>query len=362
MKILVISNMYPSKKAPSYGVFVKNMVGQLETLGHVTKLCVMHKQTNRIIKTIKYCMFYAKTILTCVFGKFDIIYVHYPSYSSMPVLFVSRFKKLNIYTNVHGSDVLPITDKQKQQEKYTYKCIEKSEKIIVPSAYFNQIVWEKYKTPQGKTYIYPSGGVDKKLFYKYSHDKKKSVKKRLGIPEDRYVLGFVSRIYEAKGWKTFLEGAKYLNEKRNDIVYLIVGSGEDDNALDQSIMDMGLSSSTIRFPGQPQEDLTDYYNVIDLFVFPTAAAESLGLVAIEAMACGCPVIASDYAAPKYYIEDDYNGYKFKMGNGEELANKVNVFFNKSQEEREIMSDNALEYSRKFERQSILRDLRTIFDD
>ena len=101
--------------------------------------------------------------------------------------------------------------------------------------------------------------------------------------------------------------------------------------------------------------------MLDVFVFPTtSASESLGLVAIEAMACGCPVIASDYAAPKYYIVDNYNGYKFRRGDGEELSQKVYLFFSKSQDEKERMSDNALKYSSRYASQNIINDLRIIF--
>ena len=61
---------------------------------------------------------------------------------------------------------------------------------------------------------------------------------------------------------------------------------------------------------------------MDFFVFPTEReGESLGLVAIEAMACGTPVIASNYAAPKYYVNKN-NGLTFDKGNEFELYQKI----------------------------------------
>ena len=67
------------------------------------------------------------------------------------------------------------------------------------------------------------------------------------------------------------------------------------------------------------DKLAEVYNLMDVLAFPTLANESLGLVALEAMTTGVPVISSDIAAPSYYIKDGVNGYKFEVGNADRLA-------------------------------------------
>ena len=111
-----------------------------------------------------------------------------------------------------------------------------------------------------------------------------------------------------------------------------------------------------------QKELANIYNILDLFIFPTErASESLGLVAIEAMACGCPVIASDYAAPKYYIENDYNGYKFEKGNYEELATFImNTLSDESKLDK--LSNGALATAKEFSRSKILNKLKVIIKE
>lgn len=72
----------------------------------------------------------------------------------------------------------------------------------------------------------------------------------------------------------------------------------------------------------PQIELRRIYNDIDYFIFPSELNESLGLVALEAMACGTPVIGSDYAAQSFYINDGVNGYKFKVGDAEAMKKTI----------------------------------------
>lgn len=65
-----------------------------------------------------------------------------------------------------------------------------------------------------------------------------------------------------------------------------------------------------------------FYSAIDIFCFPTyRKSDSLGLVGLEAMACGCIVIASNMAGPTSYIKDQENGFFFKPRDGKDLNQK-----------------------------------------
>ena len=110
---------------------------------------------------------------------------------------------------------------------------------------------------------------------------------------------------------------------------------------------------------QPQTKLPDYLNQMDVFVFPTQLAESLGLVAVEAMACGCPVLASDFAAPGDYVKDGINGYKFPVGDSDTLAMLLEKMRTLSENERTALKEGALATAQQFATNKVTEALKKI---
>lgn len=346
MKVLVVSNMFPNKKNQSYGVFVSNFCRQLENCNIPYEKSVMHKTDNLVLKILSYVVFYINTFLKIILKKYDIIYVHYASMSSIPVLFASKFKNINIFTNVHGSDVIPENKQQKRMQFFTKKILQISEKIIVPSKYFYDVVLQKYNLPKDKIYIYPSAGVNSEVFFALSENTKKKFREKNGIGVNDFVVGYVGRLTTGKGWDTFLTACKEL--KRDVYKFVLIGQGYNEEKCNELIKKYGLENKVIRKSLLSQKELSKWFNIFDVFIFPTEReGESLGLVALEAMACGTPVIASDYAAPKYYIEDRINGFKFEKGNAKELAEKIEEYYLYSKEEKETLMKESLKTANLF---------------
>jgi len=87
-----------------------------------------------------------------------------------------------------------------------------------------------------------------------------------------------------------------------------------------------------------REDLLALYSSLDLFVFPSTA-ETQGLVALESMACGTPVVGANALALKDTIQNGFNGYLYESGDKDDLLKKLDLAF----ENREKLSLNAKEY-------------------
>ena len=345
MKLLVVSNMFPSKAAPGYGTFVQNFCHQLEDLGIGYDLAVMKKSSGKLGKIASYVTFYAKSFLCSLFGRYDAVYVHYTSHSSAGVLLARKFRKFTVFSNCHGSDVIPQNARQEKMQKNTRAILSCSEKVIVPSEYFRQVVTEKYGIPAEKVYVCASGGVDDKLFIPAR------------TPEDTFTIGFVSRLIPGKGWDVLLDACAKLPDPNFRL--LMVGGGEQMEDVKNRLSELGLTDRAEVTGAKPQKELPKLLNRMDVFVFPTELSESLGLVAIEAMACGTPVIVSDHAAPGYYVRQGENGYKFPVGDAEKLAEAITALRNLSPEDRAKLADGALVTARDYTRERVTQVLGSI---
>lgn len=362
-KILIVSNMYPSKLYPSYGVFVQNFCKQLSELGYKFDISSMTKTQNKALKMAKYFIFYLVTFLKTLFGKYDLVYVHYPSFSAAPVNLARRLRHFELITNVHGTDVVPLKAEHEKMLANTKVAVDNSKTVVVPSEYYKHLLIKKYNLDEKKIFVYPSGGINESIFYPYEKEKKDSIKATYNIERNSFVIGYVSRINKAKGWDVFIQALKKAKLlKYRNIKIIIVGSGEDDDRLQEEVSALPkyLNEAIVRFPLLNQRKLADIYNLLDILVFPTISkSESLGLVAIEAMSCGVPVIASDYAAPAFYIKSNINGMKFKVGDDDELARTIDNYIMKPAEEIEVLRRGAIETASNYSSHNIAQRLKEI---
>lgn len=324
MKILVVSNMYPSIKYPSYGIFVKRFCDELDKVQFISyDKSVMKKNDTKIGKIIGYLLYYVRTMLQLLMVKYDVVYVHYASHSAIPILIMAKIKKFRIYTNVHGSDVVPENKKQRKMQKYTKKLLEISDRIIVPSEYFRKYVLKKYKI-NCEVKIYPSAGVNAEIFKRSDKNEILNFKRKNKINEEAMVFGVVGRISKNKGWDTFVKAIPYVINNKSNVHFIIVGDGIEKEQMKKLIEKEKVERYITQINLVPQEELALLYSSMDFFVFPTKRrGESLGLVALEAMACGVPVIASDFAAPGDYVINGHNGYKYNVGDAKALAAVIN---------------------------------------
>lgn len=347
-KMLIVSNMWPDEAHPSYGIFVKRFVGQAELLGWSCDLAVMRSSEGKIAKAFRYLLFYLTSFLKALFGRYEITYIHYLSFSAPAVLLARRIRRFRIFANVHGSDVLPVSSSQQKMHKFTERTLACSEKVIVPSEYFSTVVQKKYGVDASNIFIYPSGGIDSKVFHPYPVSRVEELKKELGLDCDLMTVCFVGRITEGKGWDTYLEAIAELFSHGRRLNVLLVGSGNQDDRCAALMKNLGLDGGAVLRMGlQTQERLSELYNIADVFVFPgRRKSESLGLVAIEAMACGTPVIASDYAAAKYYIKNGINGLKVPPGDSKALAEAIEVLVSNPNSLR-LLSEGAIEEAERY---------------
>lgn len=337
--------MFPSKKYPHYGVFVKNTVEILKKNNFDVDVIKLKKQRNKFTKITSYFVFYIKIIFSSLFFSYDFIYTHYASHTGLPLLFVKKMKKnLPIIVNVHGNDLIP---EDSTDEKYWWivkKIIDVSQYVICPSQYFKEEVMKRCKKKEEDIYVYPSGGVNTSLFHPINMS---VAKKELGLDENKKYIGFISRIEVNKGWDIFLKSCKRILADNPEYRLFVVGDGSENNEYNKLVRELGIYERIDKLNFLPQENLVNAFNAMDIFVFPTRRkSESLGLVGLEAMACGTLVIASDKYGPSSYMINGVNGFTFDAEKSMCLYNVLNSIINSNQDFNQLRKNaikTAFEY-------------------
>jgi len=348
MKILLISNMYPSDKSPFFGTFVKNFKTQLENEGYKFNIVAIKGRGNsKIEKLKKYLTFSIDTIKKIRQHDYDLIYVHYISHSLIPLIFVKSLIKKPLVINAHGSDVFVNNKLGFLLQKLVIPVIKKSDMIVVPSIYFKKIIAQKFDLCEKKIFVSPSGGIDTSLFTPTNNSLNQSI----------VTLGYVSRIDKGKGWDILLDAISILKKKNFLFKVLVIGGGQEEPALKERIKQLNLENTIEYLGAKPHNELTNYFNKMDIFIFPSLRkAESLGLVGLEAMACGLPVIGSNIGGLPSYIFDEKNGKLFEPGNSKELAKKIEDFLIMDQNTFFQYKKEALNTSKKYDSKIVAQNL------
>lgn len=150
--------------------------------------------------------------------------------------------------------------------------------------------------------------------YRYGSVDKQAARAKLGIEPDALTVFYVGRFDPRKGIETLVRAVGQSKLRGNKTLKLIIGGGSRPGQSDGNereriegiVAELGMSDFTI-FPGRIGDDiLTAYYTAADVCVVPSHY-EPFGLVAIEAMACGTPVVASDVGGLQFTVVPEQTG-------------------------------------------------------
>jgi len=180
-----------------------------------------------------------------------------------------------------------------------------------------------------KVFIAPNT-IDNELFIeasdKYQSDKEE-LKGQLGL-KCKVVILYVGQLIRRKGIEYLLYAYRKLEQERDDIALVVVGSGTLETHLKDLANSLKIKNFKIVHSGLSLEELIRLYSVADIFVLPTLE-DIWGFVINEAMACGLPVVATCASqAAQEMIRSGENGYIIKEADSEKLYNVLkNLVYN-----------------------------------
>jgi len=151
--------------------------------------------------------------------------------------------------------------------------------------------------------------------------------------KNKFVIGAVCRLSKEKGINFLLQAINLLKKNIPNICCVIVGDGPERKNLEFLAKTLDISELVI-FTGF-KKNLDPYYHAFDLLAMPSAQKEAFGIVVVEAMAHGLPVIASESGGLMEIITDKQTGYLIPATNSEELARAINYIYQNPEEANQI---------------------------
>ena len=175
-------------------------------------------------------------------------------------------------------------------------------KILVPSEFTKDIL---HKEGINNTIVMPSG-INYRFYSKGDGD---WIRKRYRLGKKKIVL-HVGRVVKEKNLELLINEAQSIINKKPNVVFIIVGKGPAEEHYKNLVTMKGLEEHFIFTGFVPKKELPDYYATADAFAFPSYF-DTQGLVALEAMAAGLPVVAPMHSGSCDFVEDGVSGYLFK---------------------------------------------------
>ncbi|MFB0563981.1 MAG: glycosyltransferase family 4 protein [Candidatus Lokiarchaeia archaeon] len=194
--------------------------------------------------------------------------------------------------------------------------------VIITSTQEYRDILQNRGIPSKKIKVIPVG-VEWKRFNSVSEREKMELKKELNVNNEKIIL-FVGGLTKGQLFKRpdyLLKALSKIN--RDDIILIMVGRGELLEHYKEFAKKLGIKNKVLFKNNVSDEELPAYYHISDLFVLPSPSnQEAFGIVLLEAMAAGCPVITSDKAGGRILIEESDCGFTYNSKNINDLSNKI----------------------------------------
>jgi glycogen synthase len=189
-------------------------------------------------------------------------------------------------------------------------------RVIVCSDFMRLEVEHALRVPWDKMDVIPNGVHAEKFDFDFPAVEAAQFRARFAAPDEKLIF-FVGRMVREKGAHVLLEALPRVRASVPNAKLVIVGGGFRDHLVDLANR-LGISSQVFFTGFVPDEELLKLYKVIDVACFPSLY-EPFGIVALEAMAAGVPVVVSDAGGLREVVEHDVSGTRTYAGDPNSLA-------------------------------------------
>ena len=371
MKIGVITSAYPEYEDDPHGIFVHRLMREIVKQGHEVKVLApfaggktkfnlegvdverfnyfyprrFQRLAGRsgMIDNVKEGFLVKLQVISFLFfnivyslRKFrdmDIVHVQWPIPNGLGALFLKKIYGIPYINTIHGEEVYL---SKRYHTIFALKWIVNNAKKTITNSSATRDSCLEAGLDEYNIQIIPFG-VDTDFF------------KPLKLPknEDMFQILSVGYLIERKGFEYLIRAMKEVLKKHKNARLKIVGSGPLENKLKNMIIKLELQNEVEIIKNVSDEELLRLYNSSDLFVLPSITdsqgnTEGLGVVLLEAMASGLPVIGSNVGGTKDIIVDNETGLLFQEKNSQEIVDKI-IFTIENKSKMNKLAENGLNF-------------------
>jgi glycosyltransferase involved in cell wall biosynthesis len=292
----------------------------------------------------------------------DVIHLHHPIWMGSLGMFIGhRLKVPVVYTYhtrlEHYAHFVPLPGNLFRNfishaliKHFANKC----DAVIVPTDSTEEYL--RMIGVKSSIFVQPTG-IEYHRFQEVSDDQVRSLRESLGI-QDETVFISVARLSNEKNIDFMIDAIHALRQRSDHAFrFLMIGEGHQHDRLQQRIDELDLSQHFTLVGAVPPDDMATWYHLGDVFLF-ASKSETQGMVILEAMAAGLPVVAVRSSGIDDVIRQDFNGFKTPEKQ-EQWCSRVQQLLEDSSL-RSGMADNALTFAADYSVEQFARNTREIY--
>ncbi|USK49618.1 glycosyltransferase [Bacillus sp. CMF12] len=367
MKILIISHMYPSNARKVNGVFVHEQVKELINQGHEVRVVspvpfvppffkflsskwkaysdylvedkfegirVYYPGYLAIPKNINFhtsgtrMYLGIKNIIKKIYKdfKFDILHAHVALPDGYAAMKISEDYNVPFITTIHGMDLQHTIFRDSKCKNNIKKVLSQSQKNILVSSKLNKIRKENFPNIDNKKFVVINNGVSK-LFL----NKDKTI--RITTNKNIRILS-VSNLIKTKGIDLNIKAMSAIAKLYPRLSYQIIGDGPEKDTLESLVRELKLDNNVFFVGAKSREEVKKYMCEADIFLLPSWN-EAFGVVYIEAMSCGIPVIGCLGEGIEDIVTDGKDGLLVKPKDIDDIVRKTLYIINNPSKRKEM---------------------------
>jgi glycogen(starch) synthase len=220
----------------------------------------------------------------------------------------------------------------------------RADQVIVCSFYMREQVAEIFDVPRERIAVIWNG-IDPEDLQPRAEPELQRLRAQFAAPGEKLVL-LIGRLVYEKGFQLALEAMPELIERHPEARFLVAGSGTHEDELRRQAEELVLMKHGTFLGWMGDDTLHSLYRIADVCVVPSIY-EPFGLVALEAMASGCPCIVADTGGLREVVPHEEAGLRFTASDPASLVDMVERVF-RDRDLRERLIAEATEHVRRFD--------------